>query len=121
MQKFHKILLSVVVPTCIAIFAVAFSVVGSTTIGTDIITGGNLTVTGTSTFTDQATFEDNCIAVDGVKYCGAQTNFPYTCPGGGDYGQYFDIDDGEFCYCNGTAWAPIDAASLAECSGGEEV
>ncbi len=120
MKNFRKILLSVVVPTCIAVFAVAFSVVGSTTIGTDITTGGNLTVTGTSTFTDQATFEDNCIVVDGVNYCGAQTNFPYTCPGG-VYGQYYDIDDDTFCFCNGTSWEPIDAASLAECSGGEEV
>ncbi len=120
MKNFRKILLSVAIPTCIALFAVALSAIGSTTIGTDITTGGDLTVTGTSTFTDQATFQDNCIAVDGIKYCGAQSNFPYGCQGT-DYGQYYDLDDNTFCFCNGTSWEPIDAASAAACSGGEEV
>ncbi|MBP9771643.1 MAG: hypothetical protein KBD16_01830 [Candidatus Pacebacteria bacterium] len=113
MQKFHKILLSVVVPTCIAIFAVAFSVVGSTTIGTDITTGGNLTVTGTSTFTGEATFESNCIDVDGFNYCGASNNPPFDCTASDEPGQFFDIDTTVLCFCDGigSAWASIDAAA----------
>ncbi len=118
MKNFRKILLSVAIPTCIALFAVALSAIGSTTIGTDITTGGDLTVTGTSTFTGEATFNNSCIDVDGVNYCGASDSPPYACAAG-LYGQYFDLSATAFCFCNGTAWGPIDVASAAECSGGD--
>lgn len=62
-----------------------------------------------------ATSENGCLEVQGVSYCHAAAYQPYMCSGGGP-GLYFDTDDGEFCYCDGTAWGPVDAASSATCT-----
>lgn len=42
-----------------------------------------------------------------------------TCDAGAAGLVYFDTSDAELCYCNGTAWGPIDAASAADCESPE--
>lgn len=47
--------------------------------------------------------------MQGVRYGAAATEAPYSCSGGSSpVGYYTDTDGPDLCYCNGTAWAPVD-------------
>ncbi len=111
-------------PVVALFFAIALGATAATTIGTDIVTEGDLEVTGAATLdggltvTGDVTFDvgvNGCVLVNNVNYCGAQGSEPYSCSGAG-VGMYFDTDDGEFCFCNGTGWGPIDGDSTAQCA-----
>jgi len=59
------------------------------------------------------------VDVSGIRYGSSGGGTPYTCDGGDPVGIYFDTNDGEFCFCDGTAWGPIDQSSAANCTTNE--
>lgn len=76
---------------------------------------------GTSELTlesGSATFDTACVLVRDLYYCEARSTNPYSCSGA-EIGLYFDTDDGEFCFCDGTAWGPVDQSSAAVCASPE--
>lgn len=50
------------------------------------------------------------VEIQGVRYGGAVAAAPYTCDGSDPVGYYTDTTGPDLCYCNGSAWAPVDGS-----------
>lgn len=92
-------------PVVALFFATALGVTASSTIGTDITTGGNLDVTGNTTITGTLGVTGTTTLNSNVLFEG--TSSEPVCDGGVAGAVRYANGDNQLCFCNGTGWFQV--------------